>query len=228
MDFIRFEALIGKEKFDIIKNLRVVVIGLGGVGGYVLESLVRCGINNFLIIDFDKVDITNKNRQIIANDNTIGKNKCDAFVDRIKTINKNADIKIFKEFLNEDNLNIITDYNPDYIIDAIDSVKTKQALIKLSIENNYKLVTCLGTGKRLDASKLKITTLDKTSYDPIARILRKYVKDNHINKKLTVLYSSEQPIKSDCDFIPSCSFVPSTAGLLITSHVVNDIINNKK
>ena len=227
MDFIRFEALIGKENFENLKNKKIAIVGVGGVGGYSLESLARCGIENFLIIDYDKVDVSNKNRQIIATDDTIGKLKTEVFKERINKINKSCKVDIENIFLNEENLDIILDYNPDYLIDACDSLNTKKALISLCINNNIKFITSMGTGKRLDASKLEITTLNKTSYDPIAKILRKYVKDNHISKKINVLFSREIPLKTDCDFIPSCSFVPSTAGLLITSFVINDLIGNK-
>ena len=228
MDFIRFETLIGKDNFDYLKNMRIVIVGIGGVGGYALESLVRCGIENFLIIDYDKVDVSNKNRQIIADDDSIGKLKTKVFKDRINKINKSCKVDIENIFLNEDNLNIILDYKPDYVIDACDSLNTKKAIIDLCVKNNIKFITSMGTGKRMDASKLEITTLNKTSYDPIAKILRKYVKDNKINKKINVLFSREIPKKIDCDFIPSCSYVPSTSGLLITSFVINDLLSNKE
>lgn len=227
MDFIRFESLIGSDNYSNIKNLRIVIIGIGGVGGYTLESLVRCGIENFLIIDYDIVDITNKNRQIIADDTSIGLKKIDVFDDRIKNINKNCKIEKLDIFLDSNNLDFITNYNPDYIIDCCDSINTKCALISLSVNNNIKFISSMGTGKRLDASKLMLTTLDKTNNDPIAKRLRKYCKDNRINKKIHVVTSSEVPIKNDCEFIPSCSYVPSTAGLLITSYIINDYLSNK-
>lgn len=228
MDFIRFETLIGKDNFEYLKNIRIVIVGIGGVGGYALEALVRSGIENFLIIDYDKIDISNKNRQIIANDDTIGQLKTKVFKDRISKINKSCKVEDHNVFLNEENLNIILDYKPNYVIDACDSLNTKKAIIDLCINNNIKLITSLGTGKRIDASQLEITTLNKTNYDPIAKILRKYVKDNHINKKINVLFSREIPKKIDCDFIPSCSYVPSTAGLLIVSFVINDLLSNKE
>lgn len=227
MDFVRFESLIGSDNYSNLKKLRIAIIGIGGVGGYTLESLVRSGIENFLIIDYDTVDITNKNRQIIADDISIGLKKVDVFEKRIKNINKNCNIEKQDVFLDSDNLEIITDYKPDYIIDCCDSIKTKCALISLCIDNNIKFVSSMGTGKRLDASKLMITTLDKTNNDPIARKMRKYCKDNRINKKIHVVTSSEVPKKYDLDFIPSCSYVPSCAGLLITSYVINDFLGNK-
>lgn len=226
MDFIRFEALIGKEKFDILKNKRIVIVGLGGVGGYSLESLVRCGIQNFLIIDYDKIDISNKNRQIIALDNSIGLLKTDVFKERINNINKLCNVESKSIFLDDSNINCILEYKPDYVIDACDSLNTKKAIINLCVKNDIALISSMGTGKRIDASKLTVTSLDKTNYDPIARILRKYVKDMKINKKINVLFSSEIPIKKDVDFIPSCSYVPSVAGLLITNFIINDFLSN--
>lgn len=229
MDFLRFESLIGKNNFELIKNLTIVIVGVGGVGGYCVESLARSGVGKLILIDYDKVDITNKNRQIIADDSTINQKKVEAFKQRISLINKDCKVITIDDFLSPDNIDLILKYNPDFIIDCCDSIKTKEALISFSLDNNIKLISSMGTGKRLDASKLEVTTLDKTSYDPIAKILRKYCRDNRINqKKVHVLYSSEKPVSGDYPYITSCSYVPGTAGLLITSYVINDVLCNKK
>lgn len=222
MKFDRFKKLIGDDSFNKVKDLHVMIVGLGGVGGYALEALARCGIEKFTIIDFDIVDVTNINRQIIANVNTIGKYKVDLFEDRIKSINPSARVVAIKEKLTEDNvLSVIRECNPTFIIDACDDIKVKKALIKITSLASIPFISSMGTGKRLDPSKLEITTLDKTSYDPIARILRKFVKDEKISKKIVVVASREEPIKIECKEIASCSFVPSSAGLLIASYVIN-------
>ena len=222
MKFDRFKKLIGEESFDKIRNLHVMIVGLGGVGGYTLEALARCGIEKFTIIDFDKVDEANINRQIIANINTIGKYKVDLFEDRIKEINPSCEVIAIKEKLTEDNvLSVIEEYKPTFVVDACDDIKVKKALIKHTTLLDIPFISSMGTGKRLDPSKLEITTLDRTSYDPIARILRKFVKDEKINKKIVVVASKEVPIKTEGVTIASCSFVPSCAGLLIASYIVN-------
>lgn len=222
MKFDRFIKLIGYESFNKIKDLHIMIVGVGGVGGYTLESLARCGVCKFTIIDYDIVDETNINRQIIANTNTIGKYKVDLFSERIKEINQDIQVFKVKEKLTEDSVeSIIKKYNPTFIVDACDDIKVKKALIKSTSLLNIHFISSMGTGKRLDPSKLEITTLDKTSYDPIAKILRKYVKDEKIKKKIFVVASREIPIKTEGKDIASCSFVPSSAGLLITSYIIN-------
>jgi len=222
MKFDRFEKLVGEDSFNKIKDLRIMIVGLGGVGGYTVESLARCGVENFILIDFDIVDETNINRQLIANINTIGKYKVDLFEDRLKEINPDINIIKVKEKLTEENVSILIEkYMPTFIVDACDDIKVKKELIRCITSLNIPFISSMGTGKRLDPSKLKITTLDKTSYDPIAKVLRKFVREDKIDKKVYVVASSEVPIKTDCGVIPSCSFVPSSAGLLITSYIIN-------
>lgn len=222
MKFDRFKKLIGEESFTKIKNLHVMIVGLGGVGGYTLEALARCGIEKFTIIDFDKVDETNINRQIIANINTIGKYKVDLFEGRIKEINPSCEVISIKEKLTEDNVSsVVEEYKPTFVVDACDDIKVKKALIKHTTLLDIPFISSMGTGKRLDPSKLEITTLDRTTYDPIARILRKFVKDEKINKKIAVVASREEPIKTEGAMIASCSFVPSSAGLLVASYIIN-------
>jgi len=224
MDFIRFETLIGKDNFDYLKNIRIVIVGIGGVGGYALESLVRCGIENFLIIDYDKVDASNKNRQIIADDETVGKFKTKVFKDRISKINKSCKVDIENTFLNEENLNIILDYKPDYVIDACDSINTKINLIINKEKYNYKLISCMGTAKKVDPTKLCITTLDKTSYDHLAKTVRKKLRCLKYNRKVMVVSSIEQTI--ECDTLGSFMMVPATAGILCAKYVIDDIIKS--
>lgn len=218
----RLEILVGKENVNKIKSKNIAVIGIGGVGGYVVESLVRSGVENITIIDYDKIDVTNKNRQIIALDSTIGMKKVDAFEERIKSINFNCKVKKLDYFLDESNIDILNGY--DYVIDSCDSILTKFEIIKYCLDNNICFISCMGTGKRLNPSLLNITDLMKTEYDPLAKRLRKMVRDAKIKKKIPVVCSSEVPKKLDTNIIGSNSFVPATAGLLITSFVINDII----
>lgn len=218
----RLEILVGKENVNKIKSKNIAVIGVGGVGGYVVESLVRSGVENITIIDYDKIDVTNKNRQIIALDSTIGMKKVDAFEERIKSINFNCKVKKLDYFLDESNIDILNGY--DYVIDSCDSILTKFEIIKYCLDNNICFISCMGTGKRLNPSLLNITDLMKTEYDPLAKRLRKMVRDAKIKKKIPVVCSTEVPRKQDTNVIGSNSFVPATAGLLITSYIVNDII----
>ena len=219
----RLELLVG-DKIELIKNVHVLILGLGGVGGYALESIVRCGISEVTIIDNDIIDITNKNRQIIATDKTIGMYKVDAWKERLESINSNLKINVIKQYITPENIESIFINKVDYVIDCCDSIKTKEAMISYCVNNNIKLISSMGTGNKLDPSRLKIMRLKDTNYDPIARRLRKYVKDNHINKNIYVVCSDEQGVQKNIKTIPSNSFVPATAGLLCTSFIINDII----
>lgn len=227
----RIEMLIGKENVKKLQNSHVVVFGLGGVGSYVVEGLVRAGIGYISIIDKDIVDVTNINRQIIADTETIGRAKVDVEKERILKINPNAHVSKIKEFVNKDNLeeiiekiimlqNIVT---INYVVDAIDTVSSKLEIIKYCNEHNIKIISCMGTGNKLDASKFEITDISKTSVCPLAKIIRKELKKLNI-PHLKVLYSNEEPIKTNTTSPASISFVPSVAGLLIAGEVVKDVL----
>lgn len=224
--FSRLEELYGLDKVNKLKNSCVLVIGLGGVGGYVVESLTRSGIGTLILVDSDVVDITNINRQIIATDETIGKLKTECFKERIKSINPECKVKLYSKFLDETNYLTILENNIDFIVDAIDSIKSKELIIKYALENNIKIISSMGTGNRENPLDLDIVDIKKTSGDPIAKIIRKYLRDNNINKKLPVLCSHELPMNKINDVIPSNSFVPSTAGILISSYVIKELIKN--
>ena len=219
----RLELLVGTEGISKLKNSKVVVVGLGGVGGYVVESLVRSGIENITLVDYDTIDESNLNRQIIATRDNIGKLKVDEFEKRILSINDKVNVVKLPIFVDENNFEDLFLDDITYIIDACDTIKTKELIISKCLEKNIKFITCLGTGKRMDPAKLKICDIRETKYDPIARILRKYVKDMNIKDKILCCYSEEEPIKYDSNIIGSNSFVPSSAGLLISSYVVRDI-----
>ena len=219
--FSRLSTLIGEDKLDILKEKKVLVVGVGGVGGYVVESLARSGIGNITIVDYDVVDITNINRQIIALTSTIGCKKVELFKKRIKDINPNCKVEIFDIFLNEENyLNLIrSDY--DYIIDCCDDIKAKKILLREANNRNISFISSMGTANKIDPSKLEIVDLRKTVNDPLARIMRKFLKEERINKKIMVLSSTELPIKNSK--LGSNAFVPATAGLLISSYVVEKL-----
>ena len=224
--FERFELLIGKENLQKINNTKVLIVGIGGVGGSVVTSLVRSGIKDIVIIDFDVVDITNINRQTVAYHSTIGMKKIDVMEKIIKDINPLANIKKYDLFLDNENIKEILDLeSPDFIIDACDAKETKKSIILESSKRKIKFISSMGTGNKMDPSKLEITDIRKTVNDPLARIFRKWVKDNNINFKIPVLSSTELPIKTG-KIVASNSFVPNSAGLLISSYVINEIINN--
>ena len=219
----RLELLV-KEKINDIKNIHVLILGLGGVGGYACESIVRCGIKEITIIDADKIDLSNLNRQIIATHNTIGMYKTDAFEERIKSINPNIVVNKITNYITPENIESIFTKDIDYVVDCCDSIKTKESLITYCVNNNIKLISSMGTGNKLHPERLKIMKLKDTSYDPIAKRLRKYVKDNKINKDIYVICSDEEKVTEVTGSIPSNSFVPATAGLLCTSFIINDIM----
>ena len=221
--FERLELLIGKDNVKKLNSTKVLVIGLGGVGGILAEALVRNGIENIAIIDNDKIDITNKNRQIIALDSTIGKNKTEVLKDRLLDINSNCKVEIISDFIDKDNIELLFNNPVDYVIDACDTVSTKILLIEECLKRNIKVISSMGMGKKLDLSKLKIMDIRKTSYDKLAKVVRKKLKDDGINEKVMVLSSDEEPIDTK-DNIGSYSPLTSYAGLLIADYVIKDII----
>ena len=220
--FDRLIKLIGKENFDKIQNTNVLLIGVGGVGSFTLETLVRNGFRNITVIDYDIIEESNLNRQLITDSSNIGKTKIDEAVKRAKLINPDININGINTKLDINNINdYINGY--DYIIDACDDLDVKFELIKLSLNNNFKLIESMGTAKKLDPSKLSITTLEKTEYDPIAKILRKKCRDNKIySNNIKVVSSTETPM--NIQEKATSSVVPSVAGILLASYVINDII----
>ena len=232
--FSRTEMLIGKEGMEKLKNARVAVFGLGGVGSFVCEGLARSGVGGFVLVDFDKVDESNINRQIIATTKTIGRNKVDVMKERILDINPDANVEIHNEFyLADSTSNIITE-DLSYVVDCVDTIMAKIAIICKSKEIDVPVMSCMGTGNKLDPTKFEIDDIYKTSYCPLARIMKKDLKKRNI-KKLKVFYSKEHPINTnDCEINQnenkhkvkgSVSFMPPVAGLMIAGEVVKDIAN---
>lgn len=224
MELIRLEYQIGKENITKIKKTSVLVIGLGGVGGYAVESLIRSGIENIILVDADIIEKSNINRQIIALQSTIGMKKVDAFENRILDINPNVKVKKISEFITKENLHILFETKIDFVIDACDTISTKIALIEYCNKNNISIISCMGMGRKLDPSKISVMDIQKTSYDPIAKIIRKAMRDKKITSKIPVVSSTEKPLQDHSGTISSNSFVPAAAGLTCTSYVIKKII----
>lgn len=221
--FERTIALIGTENVEKLHLKKVLVLGVGGVGSYAVEALVRAGIGTLIIIDADYVALSNLNRQLMTNQNNIGLSKVDVLEERIKSINPDCHVIKIKEFITTDNLNLLFNLEPDFIIDCIDTIKTKKYLIKECLKRKIKFISSMGMGNKLDPTRIKITDLSKTAYDKIAKELRNFVKKEHIKGKIPVIFSDEQPIKVE-KVIGSISFVPSVAGLIGASYVIKEII----
>lgn len=244
--FSRTELLIGKEGIEKLQNAKVAVFGIGGVGSFVVEGLVRAGIGNFILVDDDKVCLTNLNRQIIATRKTVGKPKVEIAKERILEINPNANVEIYQEFFMPDSKEIL-DNSVNYIVDSVDTVTAKIELVVRANRQNIPIISCMGTGNKLDPTKFEVTDIFKTSICPLAKVMRKELRNRGI-EKLKVVYSKEEPIKPDETLECSCkngcicppgtkrkctirnqvpgsiSFVPSVAGLIIAGEVIKDII----
>ncbi len=217
--FNRLELLIGNN-LKKLKKANILLIGLGGVGGYVFECLIRSGIENITVIDYDKFEITNLNRQILATNKTLNKNKTDIALKRTLTINPNAHIKPIKIALKEENIKELINNSYDYIIDACDDVKTKISLIKYTKDNNLKLISCMGTANKKNPLLFKITNLDKTYNDPLAKKIRTSLPKRYLNTK--VLWSSEVPINKGS--LGTFCAIPMTAGSIIAQYVINELL----
>lgn len=220
----RTENLIGTSSLNKLKTSNIVIVGIGGVGSFCTEALARSGVNNITLIDNDVVDITNINRQLIADTTTIGKLKVDVMKDRILKINPNANIITLPTFLDEENISNLISTKYDFVIDCIDNVKSKLALIEYCHNLNINIISSMGTGNKLDPTKFEIADISETSICPLAKIIRKELRKKDITN-LTVLYSKEAPIKNNtCNSSnnspASIAFMPSTAGLIIASEVI--------
>ena len=245
--FSRTELLIKSEGIEKLKNSKIAVFGIGGVGSFVVEGLVRAGVGNFVLIDDDKICLTNLNRQIIATRKTIGKYKVDVAKERILEINPDAKVETYQEFYMPDSKTNIINEEIDYVVDCVDTVTAKIEIIEQCKKLNIPVISSMGTGNKLDPSRFEITDIFKTSICPLAKVMRKELKKRNIDN-LKVIYSKEEPIKIDDNSNSSCkincicppgtkrkctirnqvpgsiSFVPSVAGLMIAGEVVRDII----
>lgn len=222
--FSRLEKVFGHEALKILTNKTVLVLGCGGVGGFVCEALVRSAIGRVIIVDYDVVDETNINRQIIALASTIGRKKVDVLEERIKDINSSCEVVKIDKFITPSNIDELFKYNIDYFVDACDTVSVKKEVINKCLLNKIKFISCMGTGNKFHPEKLSIVDIRKTVNDPLARIIRKYVKDKRIKDKVMVLSSEEVPLKTENSVVGSTSFVPSVAGILIAGYVIREFI----
>ncbi|WP_290913335.1 tRNA threonylcarbamoyladenosine dehydratase [Eubacterium sp.] len=245
--FSRTELLFGKEAMDKLQNSRVAVFGIGGVGGYVCEALVRSGVYHFDLIDDDQVCLTNLNRQIIATHKTVGQYKVDVMRERILEINPDADVSIHKCFFLPENADEFPFEEYDYVVDAVDTVTAKIELVMKAQEKGVPIISSMGAGNKLDPSAFKVADIYKTRVDPLARVMRREMKKRGV-KKLKVVYSEEEPKRPIEDMAVSCrnncicppgaqhkcterrdipgstAFVPSVAGLIIAGEVIKDLI----
>lgn len=249
--FSRTQLLLGEEAIEKMSNSRVAVFGIGGVGGYVCEALVRSGVGAFDLIDDDKVCLTNLNRQIIATRKTVGKYKVDVMKERMLDINPKVDIRVHKCFFLPENADDFPFEEYDYVVDAVDTVTAKLEIIVRAKSLNIPVISAMGAGNKLDASRFKVADIYKTQMDPLAKVMRRELKKRNI-KHLKVVYSDEQPIKPLEDMSISCrtncicppgeahkcterrdipgstAFTPAVAGLIMAGEIVKDLseINN--
>ena len=245
--FSRTELLFGKEAMDKLAGSKVAVFGIGGVGGYVCEALVRSGVGAFDLIDDDKVCLTNLNRQIIATRSTVGKYKTDVMRDRMLDINPNVEVEVHKCFFLPENADDFPWDSYDYVVDAVDTVTAKIALVMKCKEKNIPIISSMGAGNKLDGSQFKVADIYKTKVCPLAKVMRRELKKRGV-KKLKVVYSEEIPTRPIEDMAVSCrnncicppgaehkcterrdipgsvAFVPSVAGLIIAGEVAKDLI----
>ena len=223
--FERINMLVSKDKIDKFVNSHVLIVGVGGVGGACFEALVRMGIKNISIVDNDVFSESNLNRQLLCNISNIGNSKVKEAHLRAKSINTSICVNEYEMFLNESNIDELEYSKYDYIIDCCDTMTTKLLLVQKALEYNIKIISSMGTGNRLDSTKLEITNIWKTDNDPVAKVMRKLLRDNNIKYRLPVLFSREIPIKTQERTPGSVSFVPNVAGFYIANYVFNDIIN---
>ncbi len=224
--FDRTEMLLGIENMKKLQNKKVAIFGIGGVGSYVCEALIRCNIGNLVFVDYDIIDVTNINRQIHATFKTIGRPKVEVMKERGLDINPNAFINTYQLCFDRNNKDILLNDKYDYVVDAIDMVSSKLELIEECNKKNIPIISCMGTGNKLNPTLLEVGDIYDTSMCPLARVMRRELRKRNI-EALKVVWSREKPIKTKS--IPgSVSFVPSTAGLIIASEVIKDILDESK
>ena len=225
--FQREIMLIGKENLEELKKSKVIIYGIGGVGSFVCEALARAGIENLILVDYDKIELTNLNRQIHALHSTIGEQKTEAMKNRILDINPKAKVETYNNKETKEKEEELINETINYVIDCVDTITTKLKLIETAKRKNIPIISSMGTGNKLDPTKFEITDIYKTTVCPLAKVMRKELKKRNI-KNLKVVYSKEEPktqIENQEKRTPaSISFVPSVAGLIIASEVVKDIL----
>jgi len=245
----RTELIIGKESLNKLERSRVAVLGIGGVGSFAAEALARGGVGSLILVDDDTVCLTNINRQIIADYNSINMAKVEVMKERVLAVNPKCEVAVYRDFVRSENLEEILAQDVDYVIDAIDTVSTKIALAVWCEKNNVKLISCMGTGNKLDPTQFEIADIYKTSVCPLAKVMRRELKKRNV-KRLRVLYSREVPLKPQSEHMNACrdncvcgegsskkcafkrqtpgsiSFVPPVAGMIIAGEVIKGIIKS--
>lgn len=233
--FSRTELLLGEESMDKLNKARVAIFGIGGVGGYVCEALVRSGIRSFDLIDDDKVCLTNLNRQIIATHKTIGQYKVDVMKERMLDINPEADVRVYRSFFLPENADQFPFSEYDYVIDAVDTITAKIELVMKCQEMNIPIISSMGAGNKFEGSAFRVADIYKTKMCPLAKVMRRELKQRGV-KQLKVVYSEEQPISPEMETEEetkrrstpgSLAFVPSVAGLIMAGEVVKDLTGKK-
>ncbi len=232
--FARTEMLLGKEAMEKLKSSRVAVFGIGGVGGYVVEALARSGVGALDLIDSDTVDVTNLNRQIIATRDTVGRPKVEVAKERVLSINPCCEVRTYEVFFLPETRELFDFSSWDYVVDAIDTVAGKLEIVRCAKEAGVPVISSMGTGNKMEASKLEVSDISKTSVCPLARVMRKKLKEAGISR-LKVVYSKEPPMEPALDdgsqlkggrrAPGSNAFVPAAAGLIIAGEVVKDLTN---
>ena len=245
----RTELLIGKDGLDKLRNSKVIVFGVGGVGSYTIEALARAGVGELTIVDDDTVCLTNLNRQIQATYNTISKSKVEVMKERIASINKDCNVITHQVFVTEENISEIISHDVDYVVDAIDTVTAKLGLAEYCYKKGIKIMSSMGTGNKLDPTQFKVADVFKTKVCPLAKVMRHELRKRGV-EKLKVVYSEEIPIKPNYDDVVTCktgcvctggtkkcaikrqipgsiSFVPPVAGMIIGGEVIKDILGIK-
>ena len=233
--FLRTEIIVGKDNMEKLKNTRVAVFGVGGVGSYAAMALARCGVYNIDIIDNDTVSVTNINRQLIADLNTLERKKVDVLKEMLLSINKDIKVNAFDLFLDKSNIDNFDFSSYDYVVDAIDTVSSKILIIEKCDKANAKIISAMGAGNKFDPLAFEVTDIYKTSVCPLAKVMRYELKKRGI-KKLKVVYSKEIPTKPLVNIEEenrrstpgSMAYVPSVSGLIIASQIVNHIIGKNK
>ena len=222
----RTQYLIGEENIKKLKNAHVAILGLGGVGSYTVEALTRSGIGHLTLVDKDVVDITNINRQLIADTTTVGKPKVDVAKERLLKINPNLKVTTYQTFYDTTKVEDFFSTSYDYIIDAIDTITSKLSLVEEANKRHIPIISCMGTGNKLNPTLFEVADITKTSVCPLAKVMRKELKERGI-PHLKVVYSKEVPHRFDEEFKQtpaSISFVPSVAGLILAGEVIKDLL----
>lgn len=235
--YSRMELLIGQDGVKKLGSAKIAVFGLGGVGSFVVEALARCGVGSLTLVDHDRVSVTNINRQLFALQSTVGKSKVQVAKERIHDIDQDIIVHTYEVFYNEDTEGMFDFHSYDYVIDAIDTVSSKLMIICKAKECRVPVISCMGTGNKMDPSRFEVADISKTSVCPLAKVVRTELRKRGI-RKVKVLYSKEKPIKvleseerkgnTNRPVPGSISFVPSSAGLIIAGEVVRELLAEKK